>query len=114
MPTLLLASVLLQAAPLVTAPTAEPPMAVLAKAFSGCIRGQLPKVPPSLTPEAGADWVFGQCEKERTAITTEVETLTASATEDQKKAARAELAAGLAEGRTAVVDAITRLRQSGR
>ena len=108
----LLVTAALQAAP-AAPPAAEPKMATLAKAFSGCLRGQIRQVPATLSPEEGADWTFQKCETERAAIAGEVESMIAGAPEEQKVAARAELAKGLAEGRRALVDGIVALRQAG-
>lgn len=108
----LLLAAAIQAAPAQPPAAAEPKMATLAKAFSGCVRGRIPQVPATLTPETGADWVFKQCDAERAAIASEVEAMVASAPEDQKVMARGELDRGLAMGRKAVVDGITAMRKA--
>ncbi len=107
--TLLLAAAV-QAAPVAPAPAAEPPIAALAKAFSGCIRGKLPMVPATLSPEAGADEVIKQCAAERSALEQHVEGMIAQAPEAQKAGTRAEYQAAMAQVRPELVKAITAMR----
>jgi hypothetical protein len=104
--TLLLAA-LVQAAP---AADPEPPIAVAARAFSGCIRGKLATAPAELSPEAAADALIGQCGTEKAGLDAAFATILEKVPEAERPAAQKEYDDGIAEGRQGVIDAITKLR----
>jgi hypothetical protein len=109
--TLLLGAALLQAAPPATAPAEEPPVTRLTRAFTSCLREKLPAVPATLSPEAGADHLIKECEAERAALAAHLDEVIARVPQAEQAAARAEVEAGLAEGRAGIVQAIVRQRQ---
>lgn len=108
--TLMLALAAVQAAPAPQA--AEPPVATLAKAFSACIRARLPDVPATLSVEAGADQVLEQCKAERTALSNEIDAMTAAAPPEAKAGARAEFDQAMTMARGAIVAGLTERRQA--